>query len=474
VVQGYSVDNISPAVPEGLDAILTDTIIYLTWNAVPDPDFHYFGIYRSDDPDVFPDEPYAYVAEPAFTDSVVTFDFFFYKVTAFDYTGNESDGSNVIETARYHDISIGNGWQGVSTYFNPVDADIATLFAPVVDNIVLIENQAGLYWPDENINTLGDWDFRSGYIFKSDTPSEITDVLSTRQDDKLLELQEGWNLIPVLSSNNVGVIELFAEADIEIVKEVAGWRVYWPELNINSMLTVNTGKAYFVLSNAEQSILFPDLDGTNAVSVPQPEAINITPWNEVSENPASHIIGFNQKALTALQPGDYIGAFTNDEFCAGIMKYDGESMALTVFGNDLTTSEIDGFVDNESIQIRLYRPETDETFDVDVTYNPELNQGNYEAYGLSEIITMKLSPTGISEIDPNTVDIYPNPSNGIFNIDIAYDYISIDVYDSYGNEFLKRDKSQSGTLDLTQYPNGVYYLRITSSNAIKIKKLVKE
>ena len=289
-----------------------------------------------------------------------------------------------------------------------------------------------------------------------------------------MQLQEGWNLIPVLSSNNVGVEELFTDADIEIVKEVAGWRVYWPDLNINSMGTVNTGAAYFVLSNAEQTILFPDLDGTNAASQAQNELVNVTPWDNVTETPGSHVIGFDSKALTVLKEGDYIGAFTADDRCAGLARYDGKSMALAVYGDDPTTSPIDGFGNAEQFRLRVYRPETSERFDLDVTYSPDRNPGNFEAYGISEIIDMKLSSTGISGIYPSDFDIYPNPSSGIFYLESLYDNMSITVYDSYGNEILRKFGYQSDKIDLTQHANGVYYLRITTPKESIIKKLVKE
>jgi hypothetical protein len=311
-------------------------------------------------------------------------------------------------------------------------------------------------------------------VFKSAEASQLSDIVSTRQDDKVVQLQAGWNLIPVLSSNNVNVEELFLEADIQVVKEVAGWRVFWPDLNINTLETVNSGKAYYVYANDDQNIIYPDLPGPLSSNNPQPKLINVTPWNNVTETPGSHLIGLSANALAELQEGDYLGAFTQDNLCAGLVQFTGENTALAVFGEDLTTSEIDGFTDHESIQIMLYRPETNETFDVDVTYNPELNQGNYEAYGLSEIKELKLSPTGISEISLNAVDVYPNPSKGIFNIDFVYDYISIVVYDSYGNTILNEQQIIDGSIDLSQHPNGVYYLRIKSANSSIIKKLVKE
>jgi hypothetical protein len=91
---GYSLDNIAPAVPEGFAvAYNTGSGNHLSWDPCPDADFQYFKVYRSNDPDFV----------PAPTDLVYTttgaswndpeYDGWnvYYKVTALDFVGNESD-----------------------------------------------------------------------------------------------------------------------------------------------------------------------------------------------------------------------------------------------------------------------------------------------------------------------------------------------------------------------------------------------
>jgi PKD repeat protein len=474
-VEGYSVDNIRPTAPSGLLAGLSENTIYLNWVGIPDEDFHYFGIYRSESPDNFPAEPYTTIAGPEFNDEVGTNDFYYYKITAFDYTGNESDASNVVETYKYHDMIVEPGWTGVSTYFNPADGDLNSLFAPVMSNLILMQNQFGLFWPDQNINTLGDWNYKDGYVVKASTLSELVNIKCTRQDNKTVWLSEGWNLIPVLSPNNVNVSELFLEADIKIVKEVAGWRVFWPEFNINTLQSVNTGKAYFVYANADQSINYPILPKSGNYSGEQLEAlVNITPWNDVHETPASHTIAFGQKVLSLLKAGDFIAAFDADDRCVGLLEVNGQNTALAIFGDDITTTEKDGYDAGEQICMKLYRPVGGDIFELELSYNPEMNTGNYEDYGLSQVVGLKMAATGISDLAGKNIQIYPNPSKGIFNIEGISTASSLAIFNTFGEEILSNDLIREGTIDLGHQPNGVYFVRIATSKGSFVKKLIKE
>ena len=80
------------------------------------------------------------------------------------------------------------------------------------------------------------------------------------EENKTLQLQEGWNLIPVVSSCPVDVAALFAAvvSDMEIVKEVAGYGIYWPGMGINTLGTLSPGKAYYVLVSGDMEITFEE------------------------------------------------------------------------------------------------------------------------------------------------------------------------------------------------------------------------
>ncbi len=91
---GYSVDNIAPAIPDGLLALATGERVQLQWNSNPDSDFQYFAIYRSLQSDFDPDTMNTYLyttIDTVFEDAEFEDDgTYYYRVSAFDYSGNES------------------------------------------------------------------------------------------------------------------------------------------------------------------------------------------------------------------------------------------------------------------------------------------------------------------------------------------------------------------------------------------------
>ena len=84
----------------------------------------------------------------------------------------------------------------------------------------------------------------------------------------------------------------------------------------------------------------------------------ITPWTIVAPTSKQQFIFFTKNSFTELQPGDILGGFTKDGICCGITEFEktGKNHVLVVFGDDPTTPEKDGFLANEQIKIRIYRP----------------------------------------------------------------------------------------------------------------------
>ncbi len=79
------------------------------------------------------------------------------------------------------------------------------------------------------------------------------------------------------------------------------------------------------------------------------------------------------------------------------------------------------------------------------------------------------------EYNNNSVSVYPNPSKGIFKIDLTNDSKLI-IYDLLGKVLLKQDISSNleNTIDLTNYATGVYFAKIIDFNKnFKVIKLIK-
>ena len=97
---GYSVDNLFPSVPSGLTYSGLGGLLMLYWDAPVDEDFQYYGIYRSTQSGFNPDtmDFYTYATvDTSFTDSDVEVGAaYYYSISAFDYSGNESEFSTQV------------------------------------------------------------------------------------------------------------------------------------------------------------------------------------------------------------------------------------------------------------------------------------------------------------------------------------------------------------------------------------------
>lgn len=153
-------------------------------------------------------------------------------------------------------MNIPSGWSGISIWIDPIDGDPEVMFADVINDVIILQSQSGIFWPEGNINTIENWNLFEGYSIK--VANEITlTVEGAVYNTPILSLTSGWNLIPVLSSCEVDVASLFQGLNVVIVKEVAGGKIYWPEFDINTIGSLLPGETYFVLMSDDADVTFP-------------------------------------------------------------------------------------------------------------------------------------------------------------------------------------------------------------------------
>ena len=66
-----------------------------------------------------------------------------------------------------------------------------------------------------------------------------------------------------------------------------------------------------------------------------------------------------------------------------------------------------------------------------------------------------------------SVNIYPNPTAGYFNLSIN-NYVSFAVYNLIGNEVVKPKRTNN--IDLTELPSGIYVVKIMDKSGNLISR----
>ncbi len=371
-------------------------------------------------------------------------------------------------------VSIPAGWSGLSSYIVPADPDAETIFSPIISKLIITYNMAGMYYPAVPVNTLGSWDVYSGYVIKLNDASGLP-FWGSEVTNKTVSLNTGWNLMPVLSSSPYNIVTLFTGVPgFTIAKDVAGSVVYWKSYGINTIGNVLPGKAYYVRMSSAGSINY-SLPADNSTSIKPPENTQVsTPWNAVINTPASHLVAFNIQN-SAFQTGDVVGGFTQEGWCAGAVGVTDPSIpfALNLNSDDAYSSEKDGFETGEILNYQLYRPSTGETFDLEVTYNPEMNTGNFENNGLSEVNAVKMSATGISNPASDNLKVYPNPAKEMLIIESASIIREVDIMNFTGQTVYTNTSVDSKTMqvNVSAFATGVYFVKIKTDKGIRATKI---
>lgn len=180
-----------------------------------------------------------------------------YHCIYFHECGNLS--SNICQVKIHEEFSqefnLSAGWSGLSSFVIPDNSGLDTLFKNIMGNVILISDISGIYWPEHSINTLGTWLVPHGYQIKLQESSTLIMHGIIKYPVQEISVPPGWSLLPVNFDESVDVSVYFDTIlGIEIIKEVAGIRIYWPGMNIRTLDYLIPGKAYLIFNKTFNNI----------------------------------------------------------------------------------------------------------------------------------------------------------------------------------------------------------------------------
>ena len=373
------------------------------------------------------------------------------------------------------------GWNGLSSYIIP-DAksglDMDSVFANVKQQLKIIIAENGIYWPGQNINTIGDFNVYEGYKVKWNSLTSLL-ISGTPVQDKTVSFGPGIHYLPVLSDVPVSLADLLSPLgdDIMFMFDIFNGEIYWPAGGIYTLEWLYPGSAYLFRANNAVTFDFTPLPKNYHHAHTAVTFVNNTGWNDVTRTGDQHIVVLNETALSKLEKGNVVAMFNTNDLCTGMADYNGKpgNLAMVVYGQDPTTKEIDGMIPQEYMKFMVYRD--GEIIEMTPVYDRNMPNfdGLFALNGLSIINDLKMGPLSVEEELVSGISISPNPSTGVFNIDLKgiENTLEITVINSHGQLVYKTEINGSQQLDLSSQPNGVYFIRLVNSTMVKIVKIVK-
>jgi hypothetical protein len=374
-----------------------------------------------------------------------------------------------------HIIEVFAGWSGLSSYIVPANNALEDVFAAFLYNLIIVHNFSGVFWPQEEINTIGNWENHSAFAIKTGNGFTLP-VTGYPETNRTFSLDDGWTMLPVICNHNPNTASLFStvESDLLLVKEIAGTEIYWPAMGINTLPELQLGKAYLVKMQAASVVTFPENMTKSKTVVNLKKPINCELWDNPVPTVNSHIIAIpvGVWASVGFSEGDLVGVFTPEGICAGLAQLSSNT-SIAVFGDDPLAHSKQGFEVGEAMVFRIYKTTTGEVFDVEVAFDPAFHSGNFDALGVSVVAGIKTSATSVSGMEKAVPLVYPNPTTGIVNVVGITASSHITIHNSQGKEIpVQMTFTEQIVIDLSANPPGVYLLRITHPSGVFNRKIL--
>jgi len=257
--------------------------------------------------------------------------------------------------------------------------------------------------------------------------------------------------------------------NLTILKDEEG-NVYWPMFLLNSIGDMCPGKGYQVKMMEDASFSYPSGGrfGFSDVTLVDKTIFYDSPYNTGN----NMTVGLPTSAWEIMPAiGDEIAAYDESGKLIGSTTFGGENIALTVWGDDLTTSTKDGLAIGEKVTFKLWNSDMNTESTLIVT-KWDAGSDEYAVDGISIASSIIISGTETA----NAYKLYqnePNPFNGTTIVKFYVpenSEVMIGVYNMLGEYVAEvtNSKYNAGKHEVEFNSNdlgqGTYFVRMTTNN----------
>ena len=373
-------------------------------------------------------------------------------------------------------IHIPAGWSGISSPVLPFYPEMDTVLSSIQDNLTILYNFDGIYWPWQNINTLDKWK-NSGYTIKMSNADNL--VIGGELIKSLSQtIKSGTGYLPIPTLYDVSTASLFAPFldKLTLVRNILGTEVFWPQTGINTLPILKPGNAYITHAKSSFIVHFPQSGLKNSYSSPNSDfpELPLVSWSFAVASPDVHMISIPADGFKNLETGDIVGVFTPNNVCAGWAVFENQPLAIPVYGTHEIGDEKSGFMANEPFTFRIFRPFNQLYCTAKALFDTTMpDQGIFRSGGISAISSLypfDESFTNFSE----EITVIPNPNNGIFVLSGVSNTEEIVVISQEGQiiKTIENNGTSELNVDISENRKGIYLIKIIEKQRVYVKKVV--
>jgi hypothetical protein len=391
----------------------------------------------------------------------------------------------VARTVYIQQIEIQEGWGMYSTFINPEDSSLDSVLAGVVDNLTIMKDELGnVYWPLLGINNIGSLTEGEGYSIKATSVSMLELAGDLIPSDLSIFMPSGWSFIGYLhqeSADAAGMMSSLVDAENFIIMKDGAGNVFWPLIGVNTIGDgsgmMNPGQGFAVKVGSEDSFSYPDITNAQRIGTPSP-TYPLYNYSKAMNTGDNMIIGIPLNAWQNIpETGDEIAAYNAKGNLVGSVTFNGESTALTVWGDDPTTDFIEGLVVGENINLEIWK-QSDNTIETISIDNWIEGSDIYVSNGVSIAGNVRFNKS--LDMGYELYSNFPNPFDTQTTISFFVPEnvnVKISVYDVVGNmvQELTNNSFEPGMYNLLfnaeNLAQGTYFVKMQAGNTMLTKKM---
>ena len=254
-------------------------------------------------------------------------------------------------------------------------------------------------------------------------------------------------------------------------------KIYWPEYGLDNIGNLEPNKGYQIKMNASMPFSYPSGGRFGFGDVTM---IEKPVYYETAHNTGNNMtIGLPSTAWKVMPAiGDEIAAYDESGKLIGSTSFTGDHIALTVWGDDLTTDTKDGLQVGEKVTFKLWNSDMNTESTLVVT-KWDAGSDAYTIDGISIASNIVLSGQTSADVHKLYQNV-PNPFNGTTTIEFYVpenENVTLSVYNMLGEHVAEvaNDNFNAGKhsveFDASSLGQGTYFVRMTTAGFTATKNM---